>query len=412
MGNTRSISIPVIDTIAVGAREAAWLSADGEIESHSLDRAAMLLHKQSVLCCYAPYIRQRLDMYEFYALDVMELFAFVHPATFCIPTPQGLCHALNLPIPDSLEDAPFSLLEAVKVLLDHIRYDALEAKAPPADIARAMGLSGKGWGWTPFILSALGEEYIAAEPVNVRPLMKALKSMEEWEDTPPKPPHSHYGVSAAEAEQRLSDLLNNGASKAEIRPQQKDFTRHVAQCFEPPTPDEAPHITVAEAGTGTGKTLGYLAPASLWAEKNDSAVWISTYTKNLQRQIDQELNRLYPIRADKERYVAIRKGRENYLCLLNLQDHITAMATVHNPQIAVATGLMLRWIAASPDGDLSGGGFPGWLSHMLGYAGTLGWRISAASVYFPPAIITKAAFPSAPSAKPKMHVLSSPIMRW
>ena len=30
-------------------------------------------------------------------------------------------------------------------------------------------------------------------------------------------------------------------------------------------------MLLAEAGTGTGKTLGYLAPASLWAERNQGA---------------------------------------------------------------------------------------------------------------------------------------------
>jgi len=49
-----------------------------------------------------------------------------------------------------------------------------------------------------------------------------------------------------------------------------------------------------EAGTGTGKTLGYLAPASLWAEKNGPGLWISTYTRNLQRQIVQEIAHLWP----------------------------------------------------------------------------------------------------------------------
>ena len=45
---------------------------------------------------------------------------------------------------------------------------------------------------------------------------------------------------------------------------------------------------LAEAGTGVGKTLGYLAPASLWAETNGPAVWVSTYTRALQRQIERE----------------------------------------------------------------------------------------------------------------------------
>ena len=77
---------------------------------------------------------------------------------------------------------------------------------------------------------------------------------------------------------------------------------------------------LAEAGTGVGKTLGYIAPASLWAEKNQGAVWMSTYTRNLQSQIDGELDRLYPDPAQKRRRVVIRKGRENFLCLLNYED--------------------------------------------------------------------------------------------
>ena len=43
---------------------------------------------------------------------------------------------------------------------------------------------------------------------------------------------------------------------------------------------------------GLGKTLGYLAPAYLWARRNNAPVWVSTYTKNLQRQLDQETARL------------------------------------------------------------------------------------------------------------------------
>ena len=83
---------------------------------------------------------------------------------------------------------------------------------------------------------------------------------------------------------------------------------------------------LAEAGTGVGKTLGYIAPASLWAEKNEGAVWISTFTRNLQHQIDGELDRLYPDPAAKERRVVLRKGRENYLCLLNFEEAVGGAA--------------------------------------------------------------------------------------
>jgi len=72
---------------------------------------------------------------------------------------------------------------------------------------------------------------------------------------------------------------------------------------------------IAEAGTGTGKTFAYLAPALLWGGK----VIISTGTKNLQDQlflrdipaVRQALNA--PVS------VALLKGRANYVCHFHLE---------------------------------------------------------------------------------------------
>ena len=99
--------------------------------------------------------------------------------------------------------------------------------------------------------------------------------------------------------------------------------------FDVPQNEDEPILVLAEAGTVIGKTLGYIAPSSVWAEKNGGTVWLSTYTKNLQRQFDQELERLYPDQNIKNKRVVIRKGRENYLCLLNLQE-ISQTASQNN----------------------------------------------------------------------------------
>ncbi len=112
---------------------------------------------------------------------------------------------------------------------------------------------------------------------------------------------------------------------AEARPEQADYAAAAAAAFAPRERPDAPRAVLAEAGTGVGKTLGYIAPASLWAEKNQGAVWLSTYTRNLQSQIDDELDRLYPDPAQKRRRVVIRKGRENFLCLLNYEDAVRAV---------------------------------------------------------------------------------------
>ena len=87
---------------------------------------------------------------------------------------------------------------------------------------------------------------------------------------------------------RLAAILGPGA---EQRTGQADYAGAAAAAFAPREQRGDPHLVLAEAGTGTGKTLGYVAPASLWAEKNRGTVWISTFTRHLQRQIDGELAR-------------------------------------------------------------------------------------------------------------------------
>jgi ATP-dependent DNA helicase DinG len=72
---------------------------------------------------------------------------------------------------------------------------------------------------------------------------------------------------------------------------------------------------VAEAGTGTGKTFAYLAPALLWGGK----VIISTGTKNLQDQLF--LRDIPTVRKALKApvSVALLKGRANYVCHFHLE---------------------------------------------------------------------------------------------
>jgi ATP-dependent DNA helicase DinG len=105
-------------------------------------------------------------------------------------------------------------------------------------------------------------------------------------------------------------------------------------------------VVVAEAGTGTGKTVAYLVPALLSGGK----VIVSTGTKNLQ---DQLFHRDIPAvrRALKVPVtVALLKGRANYLCHYHLE---RTLADGRLPSKADAR--YLRMIAAqakvSPSGD-------------------------------------------------------------
>lgn len=365
-----TIPLPDIAALCVNAQWAYLLSAEGELKTLPHHQAALATADKALMVCHAPYIRGRLgSLAEFYAFDVLELFAFVHPASFATPTVPGLCKALGLPAPDTAEDSPMALLDIARALLSDLQSDPWKAKADPLEIARVMGLNGNGWAWTPFVFAALGQEYDPAVAVNSKKGLNVWKNLPEWAEDAPEPPPSHHPVSADEARERLQKLLGE---TAETRDAQMEYAAQISNGFAPMEDEQDPHIVLAEAGTGVGKTLGYLAPASVWAEKNKGTVWISTYTKNLQRQIDQELDRLYPDPALKDAHVATRKGRENYLCLLNLEETAAGAALAKHPQGAIAAGIMARWAAASKDGDLTGGGYPGWLPGILGWQNSSG----------------------------------------
>ncbi len=104
--------------------------------------------------------------------------------------------------------------------------------------------------------------------------------------------------------------------QSEQRPGQADYADAAASAFAPRPSAGDPHLVLAEAGTGTGKTLGYVAPASLWAERNHGTVWISTFTQHLQRQIDAELARLHPDPAvrRRRRWWCARAARTTCAC--------------------------------------------------------------------------------------------------
>ncbi|MEZ9798396.1 ATP-dependent DNA helicase DinG [Vibrio cyclitrophicus] len=81
-------------------------------------------------------------------------------------------------------------------------------------------------------------------------------------------------------------------------------------------------VTICEAGTGTGKSLAYLASAITYAVNNDKKVIISTGTIALQKQL---LNKDLPLFANlynKPFTYALAQGRAQYVCLEKLADAI------------------------------------------------------------------------------------------
>lgn len=350
-------ALPAAPALVAGPDAAAWLSPQGEIELLTLAEAGKRAKAAPPFVCHARATAARLGVASFAALDLLELYAFVRPASFCLPTPRGLAIALGLEAPKGLEGEALSLLAAAEALLAELARDGDgEARAIAAAMAKG------GWGWADAVRASLTPE----DGQRSADGLAQWRKLGEWSEYAPEPPPGNIPVEESEARSRLAELLGAGA---EPRPQQSDYAAAVSAAFLPRAAPDTPHLVLAEAGTGVGKTLGYIAPASLWAEKNEGAVWISTYTRNLQHQIAGELDRLYPDPAEKNRRVVIRKGRENYLCLLNYEESVAQLPL--RPHDAISLGLLARWIAATRDGDMVGGDLPGWLPELAGRARTI-----------------------------------------
>jgi ATP-dependent DNA helicase DinG len=333
---------------------AAICGADGACRRVSREEAREIFTSGQVLVAHAAFVAGRLKTAPAKPLfDVLELFAFVRPGQPMVPSALGLARLTGLEMPQSPEDAARALLAVARTLLQEAADWPLETRQKQAPLLETLGRAG--WRWAAPLKSAIREDVQQGSPIAG---MEAWRGLPQWEDEAPVGVPGSQPVTPDEAKARLFSLIGTP------RPEQAAYAEAATYAFGPREDSGAPRIALVEAGTGTGKTLGYLAPASLWAEKNGPGLWISTYTRNLQRQIVQELAYLYPDPVERAEKAVVRKGRENYLCLLNFEE--AAKRTALAPgQRSVALGLIGRWVASGTDGDISGAGFPAFLAASL-----------------------------------------------
>jgi len=159
------------------------------------------------------------------------------------------------------------------------------------------------------------------------------------------------------------DRFNDVMDGYEVRNEQVEMSIQAANALR-----ESKILTV-EAGTGVGKSMGYLIPALLIGKR----VIISTYTKNLQNQLFYDeiprLGKLFKFGFK----AALLKGRRNYLCRTKWQNFALDPDRAA-PRIREQAALIVRWVAATRTGDTSevsavrdNGGFFRWISSEPGY---------------------------------------------
>lgn len=128
----------------------------------------------------------------------------------------------------------------------------------------------------------------------------------------------------------------------EFRPSQIQMARLIEKAVEEKVP------AIIEAGTGTGKTLGYLAPLVLSEKK---AV-ISTGTKNLQEQIFfKDIPLLSKAKGSKIDSM-LMKGRKNYLCLYKYRQYFS-LPSLLKPEQEEVRKKIEKWLKKTKYADRS-----------------------------------------------------------
>lgn len=156
----------------------------------------------------------------------------------------------------------------------------------------------------------------------------------------PAPEHASDVLSDAELGTRLIDGF-------ELRKGQARYAAAVSNALR------TGQFLLAEAATGTGKSIGYLLPTIAATYANESRAVIVTRTKPLQGQLFlNDLRKLHKLLPPGFK-VALLKGLANYLCLLRYKSFQSDPEIEANPDAVAALMALQIWQEETASGDLS-----------------------------------------------------------
>lgn len=134
----------------------------------------------------------------------------------------------------------------------------------------------------------------------------------------------------------------------EDRPSQREMARLIAQLFT------RGGVGLIEAGTGVGKSLGYLVPALRWAAASGERTVVSTNTITLQEQLTgKDLPFLRTAMDDQPVRFALLKGWKNYLCLQRLEQARAQGPVLFEDDAAADLAMLEAWAERTTDGSLA-----------------------------------------------------------
>lgn len=276
-------------------------------------------------------------------VDLRSLALVAFPTAQRTDRPESLCEELKLPYRDNRGlGGP---LAAQAVLLQACADTLGQLNAPlRAALREVLQLSALPRQWLDLLLPpapASGfEAFITALEMRFKTLAPPVQTS-QGQCTPSDMP--------------LTGFFNTGGYLArgfgpEYRPRggQEAFAHYVDAALTA----SAPYLL--EAGTGIGKTIGYLVPLLLRGQRT----FVATHTKNLQ---DQAWHKDVPTvlaaleRAGVGRQVAILKGKGNYVCLHSVVDWLETLneSGLTPSRETWALAGLLHWLMQTQSGWLS-----------------------------------------------------------
>jgi ATP-dependent DNA helicase DinG len=137
-------------------------------------------------------------------------------------------------------------------------------------------------------------------------------------------------------------------TRYEDRPSQRAMASEIATLYN------EGGVGLLEAGTGVGKSLGYLVPALRWAALNNERTVVSTNTINLQEQlVRKDLPFLARALGDQAVRFALLKGWRNYVCLLRLEQARASGNALFEDGLQQELDAVQAWVERTHDGSLS-----------------------------------------------------------
>ncbi len=146
-------------------------------------------------------------------------------------------------------------------------------------------------------------------------------------------------------------LLSQSLKNFEERTGQKEMAQHILEAYE------EDNIALIEAGTGTGKSLAYLAPAVFWALEHQEKTVITTHTIALQQQLLLKDIPFLLKTMGVELKASLVKGMGNYLCLRKLQE-LQDQPLLFSSDDANELQAVERWAEKTDEGSRSDISFP------------------------------------------------------